>query len=129
MEDVPTYQPIAPDPEKLAELSRRVAELKLERNRYGKRRLTNNQRLKQLWRIYDGALAWLEGALLSGRARGTGAATIVLDRTRLEILAIERREGISPEAAAPQVQLKVDLSGFSAEDLETLKQLREKAKK
>ena len=52
--------------------------------------LTTEQRTMRLERIYDDALAWLEDAVTDREPKGTGAATMILERARMEVDEIER---------------------------------------
>jgi len=71
----------------IAEVLQRLAK---NRNRFDKDPLTRQQRLEMLNRIYDGALHWLEGAVITAKSNGIGAATQVLERSRLEAIELER---------------------------------------
>jgi hypothetical protein len=65
-----------------------VAALMHERDRRGKAVMTLDQRLKILEEIYDGALLWLRQAVISARSKGVGGATMVLERSRMEMEAL-----------------------------------------
>lgn len=62
-----------------------VSVLDLERNRYGKEPFTPEERILRLKRIYDGALCWLEDSVNKGKAGGTGAVTMILERVKIEL--------------------------------------------
>jgi len=52
--------------------------------------LTKEERALRLQRLYDNALYWLENAVETQEPKGTGAATMVLERTRLEVIELQR---------------------------------------
>lgn len=49
---------------------------------------TNEERQSTLWELYDGALIWLFDCVNERSSRGTGAATLVMEKARMEILAL-----------------------------------------
>lgn len=56
------------------------------------------ERVLRLERLYDEALLWLEEAVAERIPKGTGAATLVLERTRLEIEEVQRAgQGSRPQ--------------------------------
>jgi hypothetical protein len=69
-----------------------LAQLTTERNRIGKDLLVWNKRLEILNRCYDGALYWMEQMVISGTSKGTGGATTILERCRIEINEIVRAQ-------------------------------------
>lgn len=60
------------------------------RDRRGKKPLAKEKRLAMLNEIYDGTLFWIQEALVKGTGKDTGAATMMLERVRLEIEGLER---------------------------------------
>lgn len=74
----------------LDKIKQQLAEFADLRNRADKPALTNKERLDLLNKIYDGALYWLLQAVVSATAKGTGAATLVLERARQEIVELQR---------------------------------------
>ena len=72
-----------------------VSVLDLEKNRYGKKPFTTEERLERLNRIYDGSLCWLEDLVNSGNTKGTGAVTMILGRVKIEINDMVRANGIN----------------------------------
>lgn len=54
--------------------------------------LTLPQRMVLLNQAYDGAAVWLQQAVVSGWPGGTGAATMVMERTRLEMIELQRAD-------------------------------------
>lgn len=72
------------------EASLLIEKLRKSRNRTDKPTLTNQQRQEILNRIYDGALFWLEASVIQGQTKGVGAATQILERSRMESIELER---------------------------------------
>ncbi len=56
--------------------------------------MSKEERCLRLQRIYDDAIEWIEVAVQEREPKGTGAATMLLERSRLEIVELERtRDG------------------------------------
>jgi hypothetical protein len=70
--------------------NRKISELVEQRNRIGKPILTAAERLDMLERLYDAALFWLRHLVIDGKTKGTGAATLVLEKTRIEMESLRR---------------------------------------
>ena len=64
--------------------------LEFARNRTNQKELTKEKRLQILNECYDGALFWLKSAVIAAAPKGTGAATLVLERSRLEMIELQR---------------------------------------
>ena len=60
--------------------------------------MSQAERCLRLERLYDESIAWLEEAVQERVPKGTGAATLVLERTRMEIDELERAgHGAKPQ--------------------------------
>ncbi len=60
--------------------------------------MSKEERCLRLQRIYDDALEWIEIAVQEREPKGTGAATMLLERSRLEIVELERtRDGANKQ--------------------------------
>lgn len=72
------------------DIKTRVAELAHGRDRTGKPPLTKDERIQILNECLDGSLIWLKQSVLIANAKGVGAATMIIERCRLEINELQR---------------------------------------
>jgi len=60
------------------------------RDRRGKTPLTKEERIQLLNECLDGSLFWLKQSVVSANTKGVGAATMIIERCRLEISELQR---------------------------------------
>ena len=65
--------------------------------------LSAEQRILRLERLYDGSLDWLDESLEERNPKGTGAATLILERARAEVSELKR-------AGQGSTQQKIELT-------------------
>ena len=75
-----------------SEFQEELLRLKDQQNRSGKKTLTTEQRCRILNQIYDGTLFALQSAIMLGINRGTSAAVHLLERSRLEMIELQRAD-------------------------------------
>ena len=74
----------------ITDIQQKVAELSRDRYRHGKPKLTKEERVEILNECIDGSLIWLKQCVICANAKGVGAATMILERCRLEIESYQR---------------------------------------
>lgn len=68
----------------------RIKQLSKERSVVSNGRLSNDERVTRLERIYDHCLSVLEECILRGTMKGTASALLVMEKARLEVVDVER---------------------------------------
>lgn len=79
------------------QLRQDLLEIQEQRNRTHRKPLTYQQRCVILNEIYDSTLHWLKAAAMTGTAKGTAAAAILLERSRVEVDELIRTQGPKPQ--------------------------------
>lgn len=98
--------------------SQRLAS-RFDRDRKGQRAFSLRQVLARWKRIRDGALVWLEDAVITGRSAGVGTAQLLAEKAEQQIYLIEQQlaEGKSGRPSGDMMfQLRVN--GIRLKDLE-----------
>ncbi len=74
----------------VSDIKTQVAKLIEERNRRGKERWSDDEKVARLWRVYEGLLALWEQCIITGHINKIGTIRTQMEGARLEIESITR---------------------------------------